>query len=113
MLATVAAADSANVQKKVQRFYIYMYSEAEPQAKYAIYKQTRTLCVLQLSTLYKRYIVDCTITQSQSTSTFLMSATHHDVMYTLASGMRQNALHGTGQGWLQGGICNHFPHFLK
>ena len=45
MLATVAAADSAKVQKKkVQRFYIY--SEAEPHAIYTVYKQTRTLCVL-------------------------------------------------------------------
>ena len=32
-------------KKKVQRFYIY--SEAEPHAMYAIYKQTLTLCVLQ------------------------------------------------------------------
>ena len=33
-------------KKKVQRFYI-LYSEAEPHAMYAIYKQTLTLCVLQ------------------------------------------------------------------
>ena len=47
MLATVAAADSAKVQEKVQ---LFIYSEAEPHAMYAmyaIYKQTRTLCVLQ------------------------------------------------------------------
>ena len=45
MLATVAAADSAKVQKKSTAFFIY--SEAEPHAMYAIYKQTRKLCVLQ------------------------------------------------------------------
>ena len=44
MLATVTAADSAKVQKKSTEFYIY---QAEPHAMYAIYKQTRTLCVLQ------------------------------------------------------------------
>ena len=44
MLATVAAADSAKVQ---YQYSVFMYSEAEPHAMYAIYKQTRTLCVLQ------------------------------------------------------------------
>ena len=45
MLATVAAADSVKVQKK--KYSVFIYSEAEPHAMYATYKQTRTLCVLQ------------------------------------------------------------------
>ena len=45
MLATVAAADSASPVRK--KFSVFIYSEAEPHAKYAIYKQTLTLCVLQ------------------------------------------------------------------
>ena len=44
MSATVAAADSAKVQKK---YSVFIYSEAEQHAMYAIYKHTRTLCVLQ------------------------------------------------------------------
>ena len=44
MLATVAAAGSAKVQKKST---VFLYRQAEPHAMYAIYKQTRTLCVLQ------------------------------------------------------------------
>ena len=45
MLATVAAADSTKVQKK--KYSIFIHSEAEPHAMYAIYKPTRKLCVLQ------------------------------------------------------------------
>ena len=45
MLATVATADSASTEKK--KYSIFIYSEVEPHAMYAIYKQTRTLCVLQ------------------------------------------------------------------
>ena len=45
MLATVAAADSASTVRK--KYSVFIYSEAEPHAMYAIYKQTRTLCVLQ------------------------------------------------------------------
>ena len=45
MLATVAAANSAQVQKK--KYSTFIYSEAEPHAMYAIYKQTCILCVLQ------------------------------------------------------------------
>ena len=45
MLATVAAADSASTVKK--KYSVFIYSEAEPYAMYAIYKQTRKLCVLQ------------------------------------------------------------------
>ena len=46
MLATGAAAESSasTVRKK---YSVFKYSEAEPHAKYAIYKQTLTLCVLQ------------------------------------------------------------------
>ena len=44
MLVTVAAAGSAKVQKK--KYSVFIYSEAEPHAMYAIYKQTHTLCVL-------------------------------------------------------------------
>ena len=45
MVATVAAADSAKVQKK--KYSVFIYSEVEPHAMYAIYKHTRTLCILQ------------------------------------------------------------------
>ena len=45
MLATVAAADCASTVK--EKYSIFINSEAEPNAMYAIYKQTRTLCVLQ------------------------------------------------------------------
>ena len=45
MLATVAAADVANTIRK--KYSVFIYSEAEPHAMYAIYKQTLTLCVLQ------------------------------------------------------------------
>ena len=45
MLATVAAADSASTVRK--KYSVSIYSEAEPHAMYAIYKQTCTLCVLQ------------------------------------------------------------------
>ena len=44
MLATVAAADCANVQK--QNYSVFIYSEAEPHAMYAIHKQTRKWRVL-------------------------------------------------------------------
>ena len=45
MLATVAAAVSASTVRK--KYSAFIYSEAEPHAIYAIYKQTGTLCVLQ------------------------------------------------------------------
>ena len=45
MLATVDAADSASTVRK--KYSVLIYSEAEPHAMYAIYKQTLTLCVLQ------------------------------------------------------------------
>ena len=45
MLAMVAAADSASTVRK--KYSVFIYSEAEPHAMYAIYKQTLTLCVLQ------------------------------------------------------------------
>ena len=45
MLATIAAADSASTIRK--KYKVFIYSEAEPHAVYAIYKQTRKLCVLQ------------------------------------------------------------------
>ena len=44
MLAIVAAADSASTVRK--NYSVFIYSEAEPHAMYAIYKQTLTLCVL-------------------------------------------------------------------
>ena len=31
----------------IAKYSVFIYSEAEPQAMYDIYKQTRTLCVLQ------------------------------------------------------------------
>ena len=45
MLATVAAANIKKVQ--IEKYRVFIYSEAEPHAMYAIYKQTRKLCVLQ------------------------------------------------------------------
>ena len=45
MLAMVAAADSASTVRK--KYSVFIYSETEPHAMYAIYKQTLTLCVLQ------------------------------------------------------------------
>ena len=42
MLATVAAADSASTVRK--KYSVFIYSETEPQAMYAINKQTR-ICV--------------------------------------------------------------------
>ena len=49
MLATVAATYSSSTVRK--KYSVFIYSEAEPHAMYAIYKQTLTLCVLQ----YKRH----------------------------------------------------------
>ena len=51
MLATVAATDSASTVRK--KYSVFIYSEAEPHAMYAIYKQTLTLCVLQYLILQK------------------------------------------------------------
>ena len=45
MLATVAAADSATTV--IKKYSVFIDSKEEPHAMYAIYKQTRTLCVLQ------------------------------------------------------------------
>ena len=45
MLATVDAADSASTVRK--KYSVFIYSEVEPHAMYAMYKQTLTLCVLQ------------------------------------------------------------------
>ena len=53
MLATVAAADSASTVRK--KYRVFLNSEAEPYAMYAIYKQTLTLCVLQFL-YYDRYV---------------------------------------------------------
>ena len=47
MLETVAATESAKVQKI--KYRVFIFSEVEPHAMYALYKQTRTLCVLQYS----------------------------------------------------------------
>ena len=44
MLAPVAADSTSTVRKK---YSVFIYSEVEPHAMYAIYKQTLTLCVLQ------------------------------------------------------------------
>ena len=45
MLAPVADADRPNTVRK--KYSVSLYSEAEPHAMYAMYKQTRTLSVLQ------------------------------------------------------------------
>ena len=49
MLETVAAANIKEVQ--IKKYSVFIYSEAEPHAMYALYKQTRKLCVLQYSEL--------------------------------------------------------------
>ena len=53
MLATIAAADSASTVRN--KYSVFIYSEAEPHAMYAIYKQTLTLCVLQYIYIYPHY----------------------------------------------------------
>ena len=50
MLATVAAANIKKVQ--IKKYSVFIYSEAEPHAMYAIYKQTRKLCVLQYTDVH-------------------------------------------------------------
>ena len=49
MLATIAAADSASTV--IKKYSIFIYSEAEPHAKYAIYKHTRKFRVLQYASM--------------------------------------------------------------
>ena len=41
----IAAADIASTVSK--KYNVFIYSEEEPHAMYAMYKQTRKLCVLQ------------------------------------------------------------------
>ena len=48
MLATVAAAESASTVRK--KYSVFIYSEAEPHAMYAIYKQTHIVCSTVLLT---------------------------------------------------------------
>ena len=55
MLATVDATDSASTVRK--KYSVFIYSEAEPHAMYAIYKQTLTLCVLQYLYLYSNIVI--------------------------------------------------------
>ena len=55
MLAMVAAADSASTVRK--KYSVYIYSEAEPHAMYAIHKQTRTLCVLQYGQFFVLHLL--------------------------------------------------------
>ena len=50
MLATIAAADSAS--QVIKKYSVFIYSEAEPHAKYAIYKHTRKFRVLQYIYIY-------------------------------------------------------------
>ena len=47
MLATMAAADSASTV--IKKYSVFIYSEVEPHAKYAIYKHTRKF---RVSTVY-------------------------------------------------------------
>ena len=49
MLETVAAANIKKVQ--IKKYSVFIYSAAEPHAMYAIYKQTRKLCVLQYNSM--------------------------------------------------------------
>ena len=50
MLATIDAADSASTV--IKKYSVFIYSEAEPHAKYAIYKHTRKFRVLQYIYIY-------------------------------------------------------------
>ena len=50
MLAMIAAADSTSTVRK--KYSVFINSEAEPHAMYAIYKQTRILCVLEYASLF-------------------------------------------------------------
>ena len=50
MLATVAAAESASTV--IKKYSVFIYSEAEPHAKYAIYKHMRKFRVLQYIYIY-------------------------------------------------------------
>ena len=50
MLAKIAAADFASTV--IKKYSVFIYSEAEPHAKYAIYKHTRKFCVLQYIYIY-------------------------------------------------------------
>ena len=56
MLAKIAAADSASTV--IKKYSVFIYSEAEPHAKYAIYKHTRKFRVLQYMYIY-RYVCVC------------------------------------------------------
>ena len=51
MLATVATADSASTVRN--KYSVFIYSEVEPHAMHAIYKQTLRLCVLQYIYIYQ------------------------------------------------------------
>ena len=56
MLATIVAADSASTV--IKKYSVFIYSEVEPHAKYAIYKHTRKFRVLQYSgILFSLYFV--------------------------------------------------------
>ena len=59
MLATVAAADSASTVRK--KYSVFIYSEAEPHAMYAIYNETLTLCALQYNIWHVLFIMDLMI----------------------------------------------------
>ena len=57
MLAMVAAADSAKVQKK--KYSVFIYSKAEPHAMYAIYKlyiNRRLHCVFYNRSMVTMYV---------------------------------------------------------
>ena len=54
MLAIVAAANIKKVQ--IKKDSVFIYSEGEPHAMYAIYKPTRKLCVLQYLSLLSSFL---------------------------------------------------------
>ena len=51
MLATVAAADSASTVRK--KYSVFIYSEAEPHAMYAIYKHNANIVCSTVPYSYK------------------------------------------------------------
>ena len=60
MLATVATADSASTVR--EKYSVFIYSEAEPHAMYAIHKQTRKLCVRQYTYYVQIAIAEVALT---------------------------------------------------
>ena len=86
MLATVTAPDSTSTVRK--KYSVFIYSEAEPHAMYAIYKQTLKLCVLQ----YPRSVHVPTTPSDSSLNTFSPEIFSHIVGSFLAALQYRNQI---------------------